>query len=283
MKITNLLLLDTIFRSNVSTYNPFTYQQGYCKLQGFNTHSRNTSDGIDMFTDERIKVGVGISSLLFDLKEDDKIIGTLCGSCINLTINNFPILNNNLDVILDNNFNNSSSNMIAYITDRCEDPICLDNKGMVDLDIYVSRDSKLLNPYNVSWHIIECPLEEDNIEFVICNPNTCNIQNIYNENTIFYDTITGYGNNFITLMPRNTKYAIREMYCDNEKLEFITGLGYKLQYDIEYDMLLEIVLGDINDNYHKVYIDTTRMLDMKVNFSYGGGIIYKIIEKGIVR
>ena len=294
------------FSSEVSTYNPFLFQQGYCKLQGFDTHSKSTSGGIAMWTDDRIKIGVGISSVHFDLKDDEgKVVGSRCGACLNLTIVDFPSLSRDLDQLVDPSESGygpgETSHMVAYVMDRCEDPICLENEGMVDLDVYTPLPR---NPGAVSWSWIPCPLfvrseheegmEEHNVQFLFCNPQTCNRQNLlwYSNDdpsaTRFRDTfVSPYDFAFVTLFPRNLEFAIREVLwilpdhqkkgtLQHESLVFLPGLGYQLPFsllDTDSAVRFTLRLVDVQDKTFQVELDAETILSSPIEKGYAGGTI----------
>ena len=230
-----VIINSEIYYSEIATYNPFLYQTGYCKLQGFNTNSRLSSSSVQMFLDGRITLGVGISSKIFDRNITNNYQGPLCNACLNLTMNDNPLLNFNLNESIYLNESYVKNNIIAIVMDRCEDKICLDNKNMVDLDVYTSNIER--NPYNISWNLIECPINNDTIEFLICNSNTCNKNNMkqYISNTTFEETITDY--NFITIMPRNVKYPIDTISYNGTYLEYLVGLGFRFNFNIGKNMI----------------------------------------------
>jgi hypothetical protein len=165
--LTNLIIIQS--KTN-ATYNSFIKQIGYCKLQGFLTESRSTSNSIAMFLDGRIKFGVGISDI--NMKSKDY---NLCGMCINVTnVDNFYKWNNE---ITEWNKRINHDNFLAIVFDRCPDEICI--KNFLDFDIYnplqpVSHG----NPINLEWYEIPCPIEKNEyIEYLICTSDTCNFQN----------------------------------------------------------------------------------------------------------
>ena len=273
--------------SNVSTYNPFMNQTGFCKLQGFNTISRQTSNSIQSFIDGNITCGVGISSIIFDSNQKNGIqpySAPLCNACLNVTIQNPFMINNDL-----NSTNDKSqlfmSSFIAIVMDRCHDNICLKNVNMLDFDIYTTNVTTG-NPKNIEWEFIECPIGNTSIELLVCNPNTCNKQNIglYNDSKLFIDTFsepTDY--NFVTILPRNVKYPIDtiklNLHNSNksslEYLTYITGLGFQLSKNISNVNNLELLITDIKNNTIVYFLNTSQLLKSHISLDYAGGVLLK--------
>lgn len=156
------------WESQEGSYNSFTHQVGYCKNQGFDTMSRASSNGPRMFVEGRIMVGVGLSNVQFQ----DSIVS--CGRCLNMTsIENFWALDRSLttwdyDTPLSGNF-------VAFVMDRCDDPIC--TSGFLDFDIYnpARQPTKFGNPRRLQWDFVPCPVGPDDfLELLLClGPHTC--------------------------------------------------------------------------------------------------------------
>lgn len=266
--------------STIATFNPFIKQTGFCKLQGFNTISRLTSNSIPSFINGDIVCGVGISSTIFDTNKNNNYSAPLCNACLNVTIQNPFLIDNNLNQT-NHKSNIFKSNFIAIVMDRCEDEICLNNVNMLDFDIYTSNITTG-NPKNIEWKFIECPVGNTSLELLVCNPNTCNKQNleVYNESTLFVNTfIDSNDYNFVTILPRNVKYPIDNIksYNNNvlEYLTYITGLGFQLNTNISNVENIQLLLTDIKNNTIVYSLNTTLVLNTLVSLDYAGGIIIK--------
>lgn len=267
--------------SSISTYNPFINQTGFCKLQGFYTISRKTSNSIPSFLDGNITCGVGISSTIFDRNQKNKYSAPLCSACLNVIIQNPFLIDKNLN-LTNNNSNIFTSNFIAIVMDRCQDDICLNNINMLDFDIYTSNISTG-NPKNIEWEFIECPIGNSSIELLICNPNTCNKQNLgfYNDSTLFIDTfIDSTDYNFVTILPRNVKYPIdciktKSTNSSLQYLTYITGLGFQLNANISTVDTLNLLISDIKNNTIEYILNITSLLKSPISLDYAGGVLLK--------
>lgn len=151
-----------------ASYNSFLQQVGYCKLQGYDTISRNTSMGPKMFLDGRVSFGVGLSETQFGSHVYS------CGRCIQISqIDKFFTFNDQLtewqyDLPMQTPFT-------VFVMDQCTDPIC--TSGFLDFDIYNPYQPVANgNPTNVQWEFVHCPVGDDPIEFLFClGPNACNV------------------------------------------------------------------------------------------------------------
>lgn len=161
-----LVLLPIVYAYN-ATYNSFVKQVGYCKLQGFRTTNRSTSNSVPMFMDNRVRFGVGLSDAEFQGDCSN------CGRCIQIAnIDNLAVLNDELDHYLHRQ--TTVSNVTVMVMDECTDAIC--TSGFLDLDVYTQHPPVSHgNPYNVQWTFIPCPVYDDEyIELLFCLSDACN-------------------------------------------------------------------------------------------------------------
>ena len=142
------------------SYNSFMNQVGYCKLQGYDTVSRNTTGAPPMFMDGRVKFGVGLSDVEFQGRTSS------CGRCLNITkIERFFAFNEDLtqwDYTM-----KMETPFTAFVMDQCKDAVCVSK--YLDFDIYNPRQPVAYgNPWNIEWEFIPCPVEDDGMELLMC-------------------------------------------------------------------------------------------------------------------
>ena len=223
-------MFSNIITSPIGTYNSLVEQTAYCKLQGFDTNSRISSKSPKMFQDGRIKFGVGLSHKQFGSLQEkswmDSVEGSLtCGMCIEvLDIENMPEFNDELTNW--NYLQEIKTPFIAMVFDQCKDDIC--ESGFLDFDIYNSKQPVSFgNIADIKWRAIECPVQEDKLEYLICSQNTCNSSNQKKNNFI-----NVFSRNWFSLIIRNNRIPILEVYLYNNiqnkyiKLKYKSSIGY---------------------------------------------------------
>lgn len=148
------------------SYNSFINQVGFCKLQGFRTTSRNTSNGPSVFLDGRVLFGVGLSNVQFG----DSM--SSCGRCIQIHhVANFGVFDFDLTSFQEKNTANGSFQVMVF--DQCKDPVC--TSGFLDFDVYTpNQPVKNGNPSSLIWEFVPCPVRPgENIKLLFCLSNTC--------------------------------------------------------------------------------------------------------------
>ena len=264
-------LYENNFYSQEGTYNTLKFQTAFCKMQGYDTTKRENSFGPSLFTSGKIQFGVGLSSLYFgDIPNEEGLL--TCGMCLNITnIKRMPTFSNDLTTFEPKT--QITTPFLAMVFDQCKDPICQQD-GFLDFDIYSNIPSN--NIEHIEWNAIECPIDEnDTIELLFCSENTCNVQNIYQNTTIFGDLISPY---FMSIIPRNMRIPIQKiqvMRNNNWKdLKYISAIGWTwtFPFDKTKDIQLRIIsyLGDIIEL--KIPINT--IVNKPISLPYRGGIIY---------
>lgn len=275
-----LFLYSTIFHSDIGTYNDMKNQTGFCKMTGFNTISRNTSYGPDLFTSGRVQFGVGLSQFQFGsntiMSVDKKTQGQLvCGMCINITgINNLPKFNFELD---SHEKVNEESSYIAMIFDQCTDPIC--TSGFLDIDVYDDNIFSNGNTNNITWTAIDCPTyENEKREYLLCSKDTCNKQNTKYINVNTFGEL--FDPTFFNIIVRNMKRPIKNLYIfvngKYEELEYVSGNGYTWygEKDEFKETQLKIKLIDYLDNIYFDKYNLNDILNLHPTVDYTGGVIF---------
>ena len=265
-----------IFNPPFGTYNNMKRQNGFCKMTGFNTVSRSTSDGPCLFTSGRVKFGVGLSQFEFGSQFVQSINNVVegsivCGMCINITkISNFPLFNFELNSY--ENINTTESH-VAMIFDQCTDPIC--TSGFLDIDVYDDNIFTKSNTYNISWNAIDCPTyDNEKIEFLICSTNTCNMQDSKYKNVSLFENL--FNKNYFSIVPRNFKSPIKQLcICvDNNYIElpYVSGNGFTFNGDFNENSLSIRLETIFNETYYENFTMDT-IFQMKPLESYRGGVI----------
>lgn len=221
------MLIDTLFKTWFivnATYNSFRDQVGFCKMQGYDTISRNTSMGPSLFTSGDVLFGVGLSNNQFD--------GRYCGMCLEITqsTNLRKPTNSSLQEFSTEAINHS---FIAMVFDQCTDPICVNAKSFLDFDVYSPEPPTFLgNPENVKWKAIDCPVGANTlqqpikhfIEYLICTPKTCNVKD-----TAFkhHSKIKEVWNpHYFSFTIRNSRVPIVSVELNDEPLLYVDGFGW---------------------------------------------------------
>jgi len=206
MKIKGVFLWWILFHQTTSiytgngSYNSFRYQLGYCKLQSFDSHSRETTGSVPMFLDGRILMGVGLNNHQF---QDD--MGS-CGRCLRVQdIRGMPFFEKNLT-----SYDTSRpilTPFYAMVMDQCKDPVCTD--GYLDFDIYSPiQPVEHGNPTGIVWDFAPCPvLSSEPAGMLVCLNNTCHASgnNDYPTWGEAWEKADPY---YIAFYFRNTRYRI---------------------------------------------------------------------------
>lgn len=243
-------LFKTWFLVN-ATYNSFRDQVGFCKMQGYNTISRNTSMGPSLFTSGDVLFGVGLSNNQFD--------GRYCGMCLEITHSENLRKPTNLSLQAFSTEEIKHS-FIAMVFDQCTDPICVNTTSFLDFDVYSPEPPTFLgNPKNVKWKAVECPVGSNSlqqplkhyIEYLICTPKTCNVNdNAFRNKSILKDVWNPY---YFSFTIRNTRLPILSVQLNDEPLLYVDGSGWTFsgEYIANRTFVLEL----------QAY-DGTRLLDI---------------------
>ena len=151
-----------------ASYNSMTRQIGYCRMQSFDTVSRETSDSVPMFLDGRIAFGVGLPS-----RDAQSIEAFTCGMCLNITrVENFYAWNHALTVWGDPW--PSDQWFLVMVFDECQDDVC-QQPYYLDFDVYAETQPVARgNPYGVQWTAVPCPVAPgETLEYLFCTATTC--------------------------------------------------------------------------------------------------------------
>lgn len=215
------------------SYNSLTHQVAYCKMQGYDTVSRQTSQGPSVFTSGLVKIGVGLAHNQFgsrthpswmDLPEG----AAACGMCLEVTkVSNMPELSD--DLTSWNYGKNVSVPFLAMVFDQCTDPIC-DQTGFLDFDIYNELQPVTKgNPRVMEWRAVDCPVgDEHKLEYLMCTPGTCNAEDppdVPRWGALFNP-------DFFAVFVRNQRLPIVKVEMEDPStgayrdMPFISGLGW---------------------------------------------------------
>lgn len=250
-----LLLLISSVSAFQGSYNSFINQIGFCKLQGFNTVSRNTSNSIPMFLDGRLSFGVGT-----------RFVSTsFCGRCLRIyNIDRFAVFNYELDAYEYGNDRNDSV-IDAIVFDQCMDDVC--TEGYLDFDIYsITQPVQNGNPTAIIWEYTPCPiLPGEFIEILFCLSNTCHSEDEPSRN--MYEILRGADPHYWTIFTRNSRLPIDHVYLPFFDLELKDNNGWV--YDHVSFNLSDPFVMVLNHQYH-VTIDLIRH---SPSDAYHGGII----------
>jgi len=218
------------YHSQTGSYNVFTRQTGFCKMQGFDTVSRATSQAPPVFLDGRVRMGVGLSSTVFDYFQ--------CGRCLVVeSAENMPSFSADL---------NASSPaapapfvpFLAMVFDECRDPVCQAEVGYLDFDVYDAGVFSHGNPRNVSWSWAPCPtMPREPLEFLLCSGSACNPGGAPSET----------GPLFVTV--RNSPTPVGTLEVLQEDGEWSTkflhpAIGFMLEEPPAWPLLVRVTFGD---------------------------------------
>lgn len=261
---------SNIFFSGNASYNSLIEQVAFCKMQGFDTVSRQTSMAPKMFLDGRVKFGVGLSDVQFQGKTAS------CGQCINVTrIENFFEYNDALTVW--NESDPIETPFTVFVMDQCTDEVC--KSGYLDFDVYSPTQPVMHgNPYGLEWQFVDCPVKEDLIELLFCfGSDSCNQQNVENRSLkeVFHDAMTS---GYWFMYPRNFRVPIVNiiLHLGDQSYPLVDDSGWKWMHWEDRLHLLEpwrLELQGVNGNSKTVSIDWTSYLNQSTSPGYRGGFL----------
>ena len=270
-------MFSNIITSPIGTYNSLVEQTAYCKLQGFHTNSRISSKSPKMFQDGRVKFGVGLSHKQFGSLQEtswmNSVEGSLtCGMCIEvLEIENMPEFNNELTDW--NYLQEIKTPFIAMVFDQCKDDIC--KSGFLDFDIYNNlQPVSFGNINNIKWKAVECPVQEDKLEYLICSQNTCNFSD-KKQNKF----INVFSRNWFSLIIRNNRIPILELYLYNDiqkqyiKLEYKSSIGYVSENFSQNENKLKLKMVSYDQKEYFDIIDLNKYFNLDTTEGYNGGML----------
>lgn len=266
-------LFRTWFLVN-ATYNSFRDQVGFCKMQGYDTVSRETSRGPSLFTSGAALFGVGLSGNQFD--------GRLCGMCISITESENLRQPTNHSL---NAFTNGSvtSPFIAMIFDECTDPICTQNTtSFLDFDVYSPTPPVWAgNPQNVKWKAVPCPVynKDDGIivqhflEYLICTPVTCNAHNPEHQGD---GTLRSVWNPYyFSITIRNSRIPIATVQLNDEPLNYVKGSGWTFSGTYKYNTPFVLELQGFDGTRLLDILDFRAVMALPQLPEYRGGVLYE--------
>lgn len=142
-----------------ATYNSFIRQIGFCRMQSFDTISRQTSNSVPMFMDGRVLTGVGLSEQNI-LSLDG---ANPCGMCLEIQKAQNLLIDNGVPTLP----------FTAMVFDQCTDPVC--TLDFIDFDIYTpTQPVEQGNPYGIEWSVIPCPVAPtEKWEYILCTNVSC--------------------------------------------------------------------------------------------------------------
>lgn len=236
-------MFQTDIQAEMGSYNSLMYQTAFCKMQGFDTESRETSGGPSIFTSGLVRIGVGLAYAQFGSQANKNWLdltegAATCGMCIEvLRADNVPELSHDLT-----NWDyqkNISLPFIAMVFDQCTDPIC-DHQGYLDFDVYNQTQPVAYgNPRILEWRAVECPVgQAHKLEYLFCTIGTCNHQDTENV-PVWGDA---WHSDFFSIIVRNQRIPIIQVELfdpakgEYRELHFLTGLGWLWdQYAFEHE------------------------------------------------
>ena len=248
----------------VSSYNSFREQVGFCRMQSFFTTSRSSSGSVPMFLDGRISFGVGLSSLTM---KDSGVMA--CGMCLNVTsAHRFLSWDAELTRWLEPQ--PPDRWFLAMVFDECTDPVC--GPGYLDFDIYSeTQPVQHGNPYGVEWYPVPCPvLRHEYFEYILCTAQTCHQQDPPSPSMEHIATTVRYW----SLTIRNTRVPLCAVWVLLD-----TGLWYPLRlenawvwdtdtFDLSKNMTVRML-----DQENKTIEDTLLVKQGTISPAYHGGVL----------
>lgn len=259
--------VTTAYHANGS-YNSFLRQAGFCKAQSFDTVSKSTSRGPNMFLAGRVASGVGLSHAQFQRSV------TSCGRCIQIhSVDRFYHFNDELTHWYYDRPHNG--NFTVMVFDECTDAIC--TSGFLDFDIYHERQPVAHgNPTDISWHFVPCPVSsDDRIGFMVCmGHRSCNRNDLEGRavRELYADALH---HNWFSLFPRNSRTAILSVRVQGMPLldnqSWLWGSQHSADLLRGHLWLLEWTNED--GTTQSWVLDWSVYLDMHTTPGYRGGVI----------
>jgi len=170
--VLGLLGLSSRAQQQEASYNSMTRQIGYCRMQSFDTVSRETSDSVPMFLDGRISFGVGLPS-----RDAESMDAFTCGMCLNVThVENFYAWNDALTEWSESVVWPAHQWFLVMVFDECKDLVC-QQPFYLDFDVYSETQPVAHgNPYGVQWMAVPCPLQPgETLEYLFCTATSCHV------------------------------------------------------------------------------------------------------------
>jgi len=236
---------------------------GNCLFHGNESNSRQTSHGIKMYRDERIKFTISVGrNFPFN-----------CGSCILINLeNDFDkiYLNNNLTIERKNNrviYNQFIGIVIDIVPDY----------DIFLLNTYLKKDP-IQNNYLINYIEHPCPfLDGEYNEFLFCSSIPC-----HNPNYLFTKKKFKYYYNeyYLTIHPRNFRYNIIliKLFYDDQYFEYLQVTdenGYLMPSHLKYDKFY-LECTDTVGRIFQYLFSLDEILNSNINLHYHGGtILYK--------
>jgi len=245
-----------LFQGNGS-YNSFRNQVGFCKLQGFNTTSRESSDN-DFLVNRHVFMGVGLNKIQFAHNISN------CGRCIKIhRIHNFMDWNPSLTEWIDGSY--TETPFIVMVMDECNDPVCSD--GFLDFDIYnVKQPVKYGNPQNIIWEFIECPNTTLKTKFLFCFSNSCHDHDPL-QRTIG-EVLAGANPYFWNIYIYNLVKPVYSVYIIEYDIYMELKEGWFWNFGL-FDLTKPFTI--LLSNEETVLIDFMKYKDKMTNDAYRGG------------
>lgn len=260
-------LFDTWMVVN-ATYNSFRQQVGFCKMQGYDTISRESSFGPSLYTSSDVLFGIGMSDNQFD--------GRLCGMCVEISHskNLRNPTNHSLIDFTNDSFNHS---FIAMIFDQCTDPICVDSKGFIDFDVYSKTPPVWKgNPYDIRWKAVECPVYEKNsitpkhlLEYLICTPTTCNV----NDTNHGKNLASVWNPYYFSFNVRNSRIPIVSVFLNDIPMVYVDGVGWTFSGSYKSGQSFVLKLIGYDGSILLDVFDYDFVMGQKTLRAYRGGVL----------
>lgn len=244
-----------------ASYNSFRNQVGFCKLQGFDTISRETAHSIPAFMNGDILMGVGLNHFQFMHNISN------CGRCLQIqSIQNFPVWNPS---VTEWTFLESPQfPFLAMVMDECKDPIC--DYGFLDFDIYSKTQPVALgNPFDVQWEFVDCPMM-GSIELLFCFSNTCKESDPMNRTV--QQVLDDANPHFWSLSVRNLVKPITFVYIPEYNVYLEPKEGWFWNSG-KYEFLDSFSIRLSNDQ--TFHIDFSTILSTQTIDAYRGGILWR--------
>ncbi|TFJ86438.1 hypothetical protein NSK_002095 [Nannochloropsis salina CCMP1776] len=242
------------------SYNSLTHQVAYCKMQGYDTVSRASSEGPSVFTSGLVKIGVGLAHNQFGSTADPSWLNlpegaATCGMCLEVTkVSNMPAIAD--DLITWDYDRNMTVPFLAMVFDQCTDEIC-DQSGYLDFDVYSeTQPVRKGNPRVMEWRAVDCPVGETHkLEYLVCTPGTCNAddpRSVPNFGAIFNP-------DFFAVFVRNHRLPVIKVEMEDpdttagvpsfRDMPFTSGLGWTwsgktFQMDEAKDIKIRVTAAD---------------------------------------